>query len=226
MKHVAILASVVGLVSAGVWAGARVESPRAASPKASAETLAKFEQIKSLAGVWQMPGDGEMPGASVIYRVTSGGTAVAEHLMAGTDHEMVTMYHLDGDSIVATHYCSLGNQPRMRSRTGGGENTIAFEFQDCTNLMSAGDPHIHDLTLTFVDENHVNAAWKSYADGKPSEHSPVFECERVTDAAAAREIVVAAMTKLGEACCDGGGACCEGGTGECCAEGAKAEETR
>jgi len=31
----------------------------------------------------------------------------------GTPHEMVTMFHRDDTALMATHYCSAMNQPRM-----------------------------------------------------------------------------------------------------------------
>jgi hypothetical protein len=34
--------------------------------------------------------------ASVVYKVTSAGKTVMETLGPGTDHEMVSMYHMDG----------------------------------------------------------------------------------------------------------------------------------
>ena len=36
--------------------------------------------------------------------------------MAMANHaEMITMYHPDGDGLALTHYCMLGNQPRMKA---------------------------------------------------------------------------------------------------------------
>ncbi len=158
--------------------------------KASPDIQAKFEKMKKLAGVWQT-GDEDKDGnadVTAIFRVVSGGSAVAEYLMPGTEHEMVTVYHLDNDSIVATHYCSLGNQPRMRAKSGGESNVLNFEFLDGTN-MAPTDMHIHSLLLTFKDDDHVVANWKAWADGKPADHAPAFSYTRMKDAEAASKIV-------------------------------------
>ena len=61
---------------------------------------AGFAKMKDLAGEWTNKAQGQ----TVIYRVMSRGKSVMEILYAGTDHEMVTMYYLDGDDLVATHY--------------------------------------------------------------------------------------------------------------------------
>lgn len=176
--------------------------------RASEATNAKFTKLKKLAGVWQ--GDKDKDGnvsASVIYRVVSGGSTLAEFLMPGTEHEMVTMYTLDGDSILATHYCSLGNQPRMRSKAGGTANILAFDFLDATNMATTDDMHIHSLTYTFTDDDHVTADWKAYDKNKPAEHGPAFKLTRVTDTDAAAKISSAAGIS---GCCGAAGACCEG----------------
>src|SRR5262245_3514980 len=74
---------------------------------------AAFERFKQLAGEWV--GKGEGPGMHVTYRVTSGGTAVIETDAPGTEQEMVTIIHPDGDDLILTHYCMLGNQPQMKA---------------------------------------------------------------------------------------------------------------
>lgn len=181
-----------GLVFSGSMRNATAQDARQTPKpsKASPDIQAKFEKLKKLAGVWQTGDEDKdgIPDVTAIFRVVSGGSAVAEYLMPGTEHEMVTMYHLDNDSIVATHYCSLGNQPRMRAKTGGESNVMDFEFLDGTN-MTPTDMHIHSLLLTIKDDDHVTANWKAWAEGKPADHAPAFVYTRLKDAEAASKIV-------------------------------------
>ena len=51
------------------------------------------------------------------FALTAQGTVVREIMMIGEPHEMTNMYALDGNTLVMTHYCSAGNQPRMRARS-------------------------------------------------------------------------------------------------------------
>jgi hypothetical protein len=41
----------------------------------------------------------------------------------------------------------------------------------------AKDGHMHDLTLTFVDADHIKAEWTYFEDGKKSDVT-VFELKR------------------------------------------------
>ena len=65
-----------------------------------------------------------------------------------------------------THYCMLGNQPRMRADAKADGNQIAFKFVGATNMKSDKDMHMHDVTYTFVDKDTLKAEWTHYMDGK------------------------------------------------------------
>jgi len=144
-----------------------VNSSRADEKNQSA-SVQRFEALKKLAGDWVQVGKDGKPTDKVIssIRVTSAGSAVQETLFPGSDHEMVTMYHLDGADLVLTHYCSLGNQPRLRAEPGKDVNKIVFKFVSCTNLKSKDDHHINGATLTLDGKDHFKAVWVSCKGGK------------------------------------------------------------
>lgn len=137
-------------------------------PKPAADVPDRFEQLKSLAGEWvgQASHGGKPVDTKVIYRVTAGGNTVEETQFAGTNHEMVTMYHRDGKSIVLTHYCAAGNQPRMKWDGGADPKKMQFRFLDGTNLKAEEDFHMHDATIEFVDKDHLKSEWVSFQRGK------------------------------------------------------------
>ena len=66
--------------------------------KIAPQKNAALDQIKQLAGEWVGKGKhGDMEHeARVVYKVTSGETAVVETLDPGGAHEMVTVIHADG----------------------------------------------------------------------------------------------------------------------------------
>ncbi|MFN7973526.1 MAG: hypothetical protein U0166_14445 [Acidobacteriota bacterium] len=138
-------------------------TPLAGDAPAAPSPLAR---LKSLAGEWvQKGGDGAV---AVVYRVTSAGHAVTETDFPGTPYEMLTVYHMDGDDLVLTHYCAEGNFPRMKADAPSND-AIHFKFTGCANLKSDNAGHMHEATITFVDADHVSSAWQYYRDGKAAE---------------------------------------------------------
>jgi hypothetical protein len=84
-----------------------------------------------------------------------------------SEPSMATIYHLDGDKLVMTHYCSIGNQPRMLAQVPAGEiKNLSFTFVDATNLAKPSDGHMRYLTLTFQDKDHLTQVWTWRQDGK------------------------------------------------------------
>ena len=137
---------------------------------------AAWENLRSLVGEWEGMEGGRKAG--ITYTIVSGGSVVMESMkMPAPEPDMVTMYHRDGTGLVATHYCSLGNQPRMRAADAPPDGkTIRFRFADITNLSKPTGAHIRHLTVTFQDADHLTQAWTSLADGK--EQSSVFKWTR------------------------------------------------
>lgn len=138
------------------------------SATASSAAKAQFEALKALEGDWSGTaehGGPPMP-LDVSYRVTAAGSVVEETLFRGTPHEMVTMYHLDGDRLMLTHYCSAGNQPRMHETTGD-PHALVFTFSDGTNLDASVDSHMHSGRIVFRSDGRVEEWWQGWSKGAP-----------------------------------------------------------
>lgn len=127
---------------------------------------AGFEKIKSLAGEWNgVKSDGEK--VRLTYEVMSNGSAVVETLKPVNEPNMVTIYHLDGDRLMMTHYCSAGNQPRMVAEISGSEvSQIDFNLQDITNLESSSAGHMKNLALKFEDSGKLTQVWTFSMEGE------------------------------------------------------------
>ena len=128
-------------------------------------------RMKKLAGTWVAADKDGKPTDQVVsvIKVTAGGSAVQETLFPGQPMEMVSVYHRDGADLVMTHYCALGNQPRLKADPKSPANQIRWEFVGGTNLDPAKDMHMHGGTLTFVDDDHIEFAGVAWEGGKPSE---------------------------------------------------------
>ena len=125
-----------------------------------------FEKLITLVGEWEAKGpDGK--DVTISYELMSGGTSLMEILSESEDKNMVTIYHSDGDDLMMTHYCSMGNQPRMRAKVPGGDvREITFSFEDVTNLADPSAGHMHGLVVTFKDKNHFTQEWTMRKEGK------------------------------------------------------------
>lgn len=154
-------------------------APLRADEKPLPINVQQFNALKQLAGDWvQVSKDGKPTGKVVsAWRVRSGGSAIEEILFPGSDHEMVTMYHLNGKELILTHYCSLGNQPRLRAEPSPDVHHIAFKFMDGTNLKSNNEAHINGVTFTIAGKNRFQATWEACKDGKACHHE-VFDLVR------------------------------------------------
>lgn len=129
---------------------------------------AGFERLKALAGQWQgtvNEGGKEVP-VTTSFRVVSAGSALMNDLMAGTPEEMITMFHMDGSELMATHYCAAHNQPRFLMVPSANAKVVDFEFKDATNLASPTAPHMVRVKFTFVDANHHVEDWTFLANGQ------------------------------------------------------------
>ncbi len=140
----------------------------ASDPSARAEADAAFARLAALQGEW-IDVDGSMgPEGEVLvtYKVSAAGSAVVETLFPGREEEMITVYTRDGHDLVLTHYCSLGNQPRMRATQLGG-NVLLFEFDGGANIDPARDDHMHSGRLEFVSADELRTEWQGWTGGKP-----------------------------------------------------------
>jgi hypothetical protein len=148
----------------------------AVSPSAAKQGL---DKLMALQGEW-IDADGVFGpkgSVAVTYRTTSGGKTVVETFPVNTPYEMVTVYHLDGQDLVLTHFCSSGNQPRMRSRGLVG-NTLSFEFDGGTNIDPARTGHMHSAKIEFVTEDEIRGTWNRWSHGKPDEQGATFRVVR------------------------------------------------
>ena len=140
------------------------------SPGSKIAVNPAFEKLKTLVGSWSgtmhEAGGKDRP-ATVRFKLVSDGSALASWLGEDTPHEMVTMIHPDGADLVATHYCSAHNQPRMVLVPGGTDpNRFVFQFRDGTNI-GPGDAHMQQVAFIFdgTPDHHVEE-WTFLENGK------------------------------------------------------------
>jgi hypothetical protein len=137
---------------------------------APAPTNANLEKMKKLVGTWVVADKDGKPTDEVmsVIKLTSGGSAVHETIFPGQPQEMVSVYTPEGSDLIMTHYCVLGNQPRMKADANSPANQIVFKFAGGTNLDPAKDKHMHEATLTLIDGDHIELTAIAWEGGAPS----------------------------------------------------------
>jgi hypothetical protein len=150
-----LLATLVLCASALAGAGAPTEDPA-------------WDKLKTLVGEWKgtyagADGAGEV---RLSYELASNGTSLIETMQSGHDANMVTVYHRDGRRIMATHYCSVGNQPRMTAAGLSPDGkTLTFRLLDATNV-SPDSEVMQGLVVTFEGPDRFAQSWTSRAKGQ------------------------------------------------------------
>lgn len=159
MKKIALCLS-LALLAFTVWADDKpAGKPSTTSPA--------FDALKKLVGTWtaQGPDGKEM---QTQFKLTAGGSVLVETLFPGTPQEMVTVYHMDSGDLILTHYCMLGNQPRLKAASTKDTKKLMFKSVGGTN-MKPEDAHMGQAVLTLIDDNNFEADWCSCSNGKADE---------------------------------------------------------
>ena len=136
-----------------------------------------FEQFKSLLGHWR---GAYKNGRShdVTYRLSANDTALIETWKMSVDREALTIYTIDGDRVLATHYCPQGNQVRLVLATVENEQSYRFTFLDGANLQDQDRYHQHAFRITFGNSNSFTRS-ETYIPNATSAKARVSEGETV-----------------------------------------------
>jgi hypothetical protein len=152
------------IVASAVFAADKTESEQA------------FDRLAALQGEWQGVADGV--NTTLIYTLTANGSTLMEQCRPEKGHEMITMFTVDGDHLIATHYCSAKNQPQMATPAiADAQMPLAFSLVRVTGLKSPDDFHNTGLTVIQEDNDHLTQEWLYDAKGKTGKN--VFHFTRV-----------------------------------------------
>jgi hypothetical protein len=153
------LLTTLSLALAGV--AIATASPASADPPGQVLDQAVFDQLKALAGRWEGRVD-DATGTPVALEmaVTSNGHAVLERVFAGSPHEMTTVYFLANDRLLATHYCSIGNQPGFALADTSKPTDIVMELAGGTGFDPKTDQHAHGVHLQVIGPDRLRVEWQ------------------------------------------------------------------
>lgn len=136
----------------------------------AARARAAFEHLRQLAGDWDQTSTRGWEGTTHV-QVIAGGSAV---LMTsnvgphpGPDETMATVFHLDGDRLLVTHYCVARNQPRLvATAISPDSRRIEFDFLDGTNMRSPEAGHMRRAVFTIESSDRYRSRWTFSQNGQ------------------------------------------------------------
>jgi hypothetical protein len=135
------------------------------------DAASAFVFIKEQTGKWEFSGEHDHGGGSntCTFRPTAAGSAVIETIFEGEPHEMISMYHMDGDDLLLTHYCSFQNAPVLKFVKSDKPGEIKFVFHGGTNLDPKVDSHLHEGSFIIKDANTIETRFIAHTNGKPDD---------------------------------------------------------
>ena len=161
MRKLAILIIIVATATVAL----SQEPSKTAKPQSEAKKA--LEKLKTLSGSWQ----GTIMDIPITFtiRAVSSSTAIlleGDTSKAGPPKHEVTMFYLDGDRLLATHYCDAGNRSHMEGKSSADSKAFEFSFLDVAGPTRGG--YVKDMVITLIDADHHAVAFTFVMpDGKP-----------------------------------------------------------
>jgi hypothetical protein len=167
MRHPLGVGLVVALaaICAGEDKDRKASEPRVVEKATEAQLKELWEPLKALEGEWEVEDEDGKRMLALTVKVTSEGSAILETIFPGTKMEMLNVLTMDGGSVLLTHYCHAGNQPRMRA-TSGKDGTFEFAPEGCGNLCSKDEGFMGSHTRTIKDADHMDQTWNWHEAGE------------------------------------------------------------
>lgn len=152
-----------------------------AQPKSEAQK--SFDTMKTLAGVWKGPvtvdppqKDMDSDAAMVSLRVTSRGNAIVHEMKDPSKpddptkyDDPITMFYVDNDRLLLTHFCDAGNRPTMAGKVSPDGKKVEFDFVNLSGSNQYG--HMYHAVFTIIDPNHHTEDWTYLEPGDKPLHA-------------------------------------------------------
>ncbi len=143
---------------------------------AHANAASAFDAFKQLQGTWSITSHEKPIATKMTYDVGSRGSIVTEQF-----GKELSVFAVDGSSLIMTHYCNAGNQPRLRLKAGTPPDVFDFVMFDITGLDTPNGRHVQEVVyrMTGPDSMKLSLIWTGEGTGAPENYV-------LTRAAAAR----------------------------------------
>jgi hypothetical protein len=125
-----------------------------------------LDSFKKLEGTWSIQTGGKTLNIQVTYQLASKGTIVTEQF--GRE---LSVFAMDGAALTMTHYCNVGNQPRLRLKPQSAQNVYEFDLLEVIRPMSAPADHVERVIYQFLNDKRIDLKiiwW--HPSGEETEH--------------------------------------------------------
>ena len=142
---------------------------------ANQPNLNALERLSTLEGSWKVA-DSDGP-LKITFEKTANDSVLLETWFAGENKHSLTVYHMDNERLIATHYCPQGNQPRLEMQPQFDSDQISFKYFDATNMKDTTQSHQHILSFDFSAMPAVLIRSEVYLEND-IEHSDTLHLQR------------------------------------------------
>jgi hypothetical protein len=132
-----------------------------------------FQTLKTFVGDWQGVTESGRQ-FLVSYRLTANDTVLVETWTMSPTRQSMTLYHMDGDALIATHYCPQGNQPRLQYREESSNERLHFTLRDATNLPDPNVAHQHEFWIRRHADGTFARNETYLENGEPGSETATF----------------------------------------------------
>jgi hypothetical protein len=131
----------------------------------SARAKSSLDMLRSWKGAWTLVDAGKTLPIKMSYDEASRGNVVTEQF--GRE---LSVFFIDGDALIMTHYCNRGNIPRLKLNDASTVDHLEFEQVDVANLATATTPHVHKVIYSRVNTKMIELelVWQN-PNGETSE---------------------------------------------------------
>lgn len=128
---------------------------------------ATFERLKTLEGSWTATSTKGWSEELQLKVIAAGSAVLETSVEAHPGETMATVYHMDGDRLLLTHYCVARNQPRLLATSFEHDGRdVTFAFLDATSLPNRDHGHMDKVVFHFTDESHFSSQWTWFENGR------------------------------------------------------------
>ena len=125
---------------------------------AQAQSTNALDVFKSFKGSWTITSAGKKFPLKMTYDLASKNSVVTEYF-----GKELSVFYLDGDRLLMTHYCNAGNHPRLKLIKSNDPKNFEFEMIDITNVKDeTKEAHVQSISYRIMaqDELGLRIVWR------------------------------------------------------------------